>query len=94
MATNDLALYNERVGKMRVIDTLPNSGAILKPRSWSHHDYQREDGTLDRQYRFEVKSHMDYCALGTLQDVISQYGAAQWQQDSDEYVLSHPPLSH
>jgi hypothetical protein len=90
MATNDAALYNERVGKMRVIDTLPNTGAILKPRSWSHHDHQREDGILDRQYRFEVKSHMDYSALGTLQDVINQYGAAQWQQDNDEYGLSLP----
>jgi hypothetical protein len=62
---------------MRVIDTLPNSGAILKPRSWSNHDYQYEDCTLDRQY-------MDYCALGTLQDVINQSGAASWQQNSDE----------
>jgi hypothetical protein len=73
---------------MRVIDTVPNSGAILKPRFWSQHDYQREDGTLDRKYRYEVKSYMDYCALGTLQDLIAQYGAAQWQQDSDEYVKS------
>jgi hypothetical protein len=69
---------------MRAIDTLPNSGAILKPRHWSHHDYQRADGTLNRQYRYKVKSTMDYCALGTLQDLISQYNATEWQKDADE----------
>jgi hypothetical protein len=32
LTTNDKALFNERTAVYRIVDTLPDSGAILKPR--------------------------------------------------------------
>jgi serine/threonine protein kinase len=81
LTTSDKALFDERTTAYRIIDTLPDSGAILKPRFWSHHD-----NPLNVEHRYEVRSYMDYCPLGTLGDIIDNYSAEDWQSDTDDQI--------
>lgn len=78
---NDKAVFNERTAVCRIIDTLPNSGAILKSRFWSCHDY----GDTSK-HRYEVERYMDYCSVGTLSSIIENSSAERWQEDTDDQI--------
>ncbi|KAI4952455.1 hypothetical protein J4E91_002926 [Alternaria rosae] len=51
---NHKAVFNERTAVCRIIDTLPNSVAILKSRFWSFHDHGEGSG-FTSTHRYEVE---------------------------------------
>ncbi|KAH6883291.1 hypothetical protein BKA58DRAFT_435036 [Alternaria rosae] len=69
---NDKAVFNERTAVCRIIDTLPNSVAILKSRFWSFHDHGEGSG-FTSTHRYEVERYVDYCSAGTLSSIIEHY---------------------
>lgn len=59
----------------KIQDKLPNTPAILKTRTWvtSQEVKESDEDTSAPGPVYEVRSYMDYCACGSLQDVLDRY---------------------
>jgi hypothetical protein len=64
-----------------LLDEMPDSSAMLKNRFWAISKRKEDEQTVPI---YEVRSYMDYCPHGTLQDLFDKYGKATWTANNEE----------
>jgi len=68
----------------RLVDSLPNSGVLLKNRFWAISETADRSAEEAESKICEIRSYMDYCPAGTVHDLLQRYEREEREPNNHE----------